>query len=59
MLDTPSDLDIICQVNDYSAQKDHRGRTSTPKLSVLILPYKCARNALPEDAPPSDRKWWI
>jgi len=48
MLDTPSDLDIILQVNDYPILQDHQGRRSTRKPDVLILPYECARNTLPK-----------
>jgi len=49
MLDAPSDLDIICQVNDHPILQDHQGRRSTRKPDVLILPYKCALTALPGD----------
>jgi len=48
MRDTPSDLDIIFQANDYPILQDHKGRRSTRKPDVLILPYECARNTLPK-----------
>jgi hypothetical protein len=42
----PSDLDIICQVNDYPILQDHQDRTSQRKPDVLILP--CALETLRE-----------
>jgi len=47
MLDAPSDLDIICQVNDFPIHQDHQGRTSKRKPDVVILPFKCAFACLP------------
>ncbi|OJA10728.1 hypothetical protein AZE42_13150 [Rhizopogon vesiculosus] len=47
MLDANSDLDIICQVNDYPIHQDHQGCTSKQKPDVVILPLKCAFTCLP------------
>jgi hypothetical protein len=43
-----SDVDIICQVNDYPILQDHQDRTSQRKPDVLILPCKCAFETLRE-----------
>ena len=43
-----SDMDIICQVNDYPILQDHQDRTSQRKSDVLILPCKCALETLSE-----------
>jgi hypothetical protein len=49
ILDTPSDLHIMSQVNDYPISRDHQERTSQRMPDVAILPFKCAFAALPEE----------
>ncbi|KAG1807196.1 hypothetical protein EV424DRAFT_248780 [Suillus variegatus] len=46
---TPSNLDIIFQVNDHPIHQDHQDRTSKRKPDIVILPYACAFAGLPEE----------
>jgi hypothetical protein len=45
----PSDLDIICQVNDHPIHQDHQERTSRRKPDVLILLFNRAFEASSEE----------
>ncbi|OJA10657.1 hypothetical protein AZE42_07281, partial [Rhizopogon vesiculosus] len=56
MLDTPSDLHIMCQVNDCPIYQDHQERTSQQKPDVAILPFKCTFAALPEEKHDGDNR---
>jgi hypothetical protein len=49
MLDTPSNLDIIFQVNDHPIHQDHQNCTSKQKPDIVILPYTCVFAGLPEE----------